>query len=123
MDDVRHRRGREEQATLHWQEETQSPAPFQRCFGMLLHARLFPCGQFDASDWGRHCRLSVAGAHIGRQSLCALDLLNPESFQSSIKWQDGDPLRSSDRANLKLFTHLRKDIVVLQVGTGSTPEC
>lgn len=80
MDDVRHRRGREERVTFHWQEGTQSPAPFQRCVGMLLHARAFPCGQSGASDWGRHCRLSVAGAHIGRQSLRALDLPNPHSF-------------------------------------------
>lgn len=32
-------------------------------------------------------------------------------------------LRSRERANLRLFTHLRKEIAALQVGTGLTPEC
>lgn len=80
MEDVSHRRGREERATLHREEGTQSPAPFQRCGGMLLRACLFPRGHLGASDWGRHCRPSVCGRCTYWQSLCVLDLPTPESF-------------------------------------------
>lgn len=59
----------------------------------------------------------------GRCPYWQAEFMCPWFAESSIKWQDWDPLRSSDRANLKLFTHLRKEIVALQVGTGLTPEC